>query len=169
MRIKGVEKRGKWSNVLIMKYSLVILAAIFFQVKSFAVINGTAVSVELVKVGNPNNTPNLTNGYGSVSYEYFISKYEVTIGEWCAFLNSVAKTSSAPFYSELYNTSMSSDYNSAGILRIGESGQFQYAVIGSPRRPITYVTWISAAMFCNWLQNGQGTNSYLYGSYEQLS
>lgn len=51
---------------------------------------------EFVTVGHPNNLPD-TNGwpteFGTVPYDYKISKFETKVSEYVAFLNSVATTS----------------------------------------------------------------------------
>jgi formylglycine-generating enzyme required for sulfatase activity len=115
--------------------------------------NARAITIDTVPVGNPGNAndPATGNLYGGVSYAYSIDKYEVTVGQYAAFLNAVASTDT---YS-LYNSSMATDLNVAGIARSGASGSYSYSVIGSPNHPITYVGWGDAARFSNWLNNGQ--------------
>jgi formylglycine-generating enzyme required for sulfatase activity len=112
------------------------------------------VTIDWVAVGDSGNS-NSQLGYGAVSYEFKIGKYEVTIGQYAAFLNAVAK---ADDYG-LYDTSMASDLNSAGISRTGSAGSYSYSVMNnggnSVNRPITYVSWWDAARFANWMHNGQ--------------
>ena len=105
-----------------------------------------AITIAMVPVGSPGNT-----GPGSVNYSYDIGKYEVTVGQCAAFLNAVSATDTYA----LYNPSMSTDLNIAGIDRSGASGSYTYSVIGSPNHPVTYVNWGDAARFSNWLHNGQ--------------
>jgi len=116
-----------------------------------------AISIETVAVGDIGNGNDPTTGYGSVGHSYNIGKYEVTIGQYTAFLNAVAATDT---YS-LYNTSMGTNMNVAGISRSGSSGSYTYAVMdnagSSANRPITYVSWFDAARFSNWMANGQPT------------
>jgi formylglycine-generating enzyme required for sulfatase activity len=95
------------------------------------------------------------DGYGAVSYSYQISRNETTIAQYAVFLNAVATTD--PY--GLYNTSMGSDANIAGIQRSGSDGNYVYSVIGGGNRPITYVNRFDAARFANWLHNGQQTGS----------
>jgi formylglycine-generating enzyme required for sulfatase activity len=119
-----------------------------------------AITYDLVPVGDAGNAAD-TTGYGAVAYDYQIGKYDVTIGQYAAFLNAVAK--SDPY--RLYNLDMANDMNIAGIAQSGSPGNFTYSVVGpygqygffasSENRPITWLTWFSAARFANWMANGQ--------------
>lgn len=108
-----------------------------------------AVTIDMVTVGNAGNlaqssTNASQNGFGAVAYVYQTGKYHVTIQQYTNFLNAVAATDT---YS-LYNTSMATDLNIAGISRSGSSGAYTYSVIGSSgNKPITYVSWFDAARF----------------------
>ena len=104
-----------------------------------------------------------TSGYGSVSYNYSIDKYDVTVGQYTDFLNAVAATDTFG----LYNPQMGTVPNIEGIARGGSSGSYTYSVIGaSADLPITYVSWGDAARFANWLQNGQPTGAQGAGTTE---
>ena len=130
-------------------------------------------SYETVPVGNLNNASDGVTGYGSVPYEYRIGKYEVTIGQYVNFLNAVAQTDT---YS-LYSTSMETDPNIAGIRRNGSPGSYAYSpippvgltptgtTVSAENRPVSYVSWFSAARFANWMSNGQGSGSTETGAY----
>jgi len=143
-------------------FRLVFSVGVAALIGSLAVSAGT-VTIDMVTVGNPGNA-NDTTGYGRVTYDYQIGKYEVTIGQYTEFLNAVAKTDT---YS-LYNTSMGTDQNIRGISRSGVSGSYSYSVIAASgsapnggvsaaNRPITYVSWWDSARFANWVANGQPT------------
>lgn len=110
---------------------------------------------ELVTIGNAGNPSDPLTGFGAVSYAFRIGKYDVTIKQYTDFLNAVAKVDTYG----LYNTSMRSDLNSAGIIRSGVSGSFTYTAMNnggnSANRPIAYVTWFNAARFANWMSNGK--------------
>src|SRR5205085_10833590 len=84
---------------------------------------------------------------------YLMGKYEVTLNQYAAFLNNVAKTDTYG----LYNSQMSAPPPTRGIARSGVSGSYTYSVIGTGNRPVVYVSWFDAARFVNWLHNGQPT------------
>ena len=114
----------------------------------------SALTIDTVPIGNPGNSndPATDNLYGSVNYFYRIGKYDVTVGQYAAFLNAVA-TANDKY--KLYDFRMASDLNVAGISQSVASGSFHYSVIGSTNHPITYVSWADAARFANWLNNEQ--------------
>jgi len=118
----------------------------------------TPITYDLVAVGNPGNA-NDTGGshIGAVAYDYQIGKYDVTIGQYTAFLNAVAATDT----NSLYNSRMGTDLNIAGISQTGGSGSYAYSVLGSANRPITYVSWWDSARFSNWMANGQPTGAQM--------
>ena len=155
-------------------WSLPALAVAFLGVVSGSLQATPLVTINMVEVGDPGNfSANATNasswgstyGYGAVGYDYRIGTYEVTIGQYNTFLNAVA--ASDPF--ELYNTSMGTDLNIAGITRSGSPGTYTYSVDGSGDRPITYVSFYNAAMFTNWLHNGATTSSSITSGAYQIS
>jgi formylglycine-generating enzyme required for sulfatase activity len=117
---------------------------------------GNETSLQFVTVGNPGNAAD-TTGYGAVPHTYKIGTYDVTLGQYTAFLNAVAKTDTYG----LYNSYMGSAFSTLGIQQSGSSGNYTYSVTGSYSQgvncPAFYVSWGDAARFCNWLQNGQLT------------
>ena len=123
-----------------------------------------AITIDTVPVGDAGNVndPGTFNRYGGVSYAYSIGKYEVTVGQYTAFLNAVA--ASDPY--SLYNPTMATEQDIAGIGRTGSSGNYVYNVIGSANHPIAYVSWGDAARFANWLQNGQPNGAEGNGTTE---
>jgi len=125
-----------------------------------------AVTVDLVTVGNPGNAPDTRTGsgslgYGSVGYNYSIGKYEVTAGQYTAFLNAVAATDTYGLYNPLMTNY---DYGSfqlgCQIQRNGSPASYTYSVGDSwANRPVNFVSWGDAARFTNWLTNGQPTGA----------
>jgi subtilisin family serine protease len=61
------------------------------------------LGIEMLAIGDPGNAAD-TNGLGSVGYEYQISKYEITLAQYAAFLNSVAKSDPNKLYAETMAT-----------------------------------------------------------------
>jgi formylglycine-generating enzyme required for sulfatase activity len=122
-----------------------------------------SVAIETVTVGNPGNPgeqSRLPQGdptfYGGVAYTYAIGKYEVTAGQYTAFLNAVAATDTR----NLYHTRMDYDADptreGCNIKRQGAPGSYTYSVAPDwADRPVNYVSWADAARFANWLHNGQ--------------
>ena len=56
-------------------------------------------SLQFVTVGDPGNAADTATGcYGSVGYTYQMGKYDVTVGQYCQFLNAVAKTDTYGLY-----------------------------------------------------------------------
>ncbi len=127
-----------------------LLAAV--AIASATSLSASSIPMTTVEVGDPGNAPDPATGgtLGSVGYNYNIGTYDVTLTQYTAFLNSVAR--SDPY--GLYNTSLATDLNVAGISRAGTSGSFRYAVIGDGQRPVTYVSWYDAVRFVNWLDDG---------------
>jgi formylglycine-generating enzyme required for sulfatase activity len=128
-----------------------------------------AITIPTVPVGNAGNAGDTqvmstdgTTGYGAVAYNYRIGTTEVTVSQYAAFLNAVG---GADTYG-LYNTNMGTDLAIAGIARSGSSGSYSYSVMGSPDKPIAYVTWGDAARFANWLHNGQPSGPQNAGTTE---
>ena len=122
------------------------------------------ISLEFVVVGDPGNAPDTRESNisgeqpGAVAYVYQIGKYDVTAAQYCRFLNAVAKADPGG----VYNSNMATtgrDRFGCGITRHGNPGGYAYAVIaGRENFPVNYVSWGSAARFCNWLHNGQPTS-----------
>ncbi len=132
-----------------------------------------AVNIETVPVGNPGNAGELSGasagGFGpdricgAVNYTYNIGKYEVTAGQYTAFLNAVAATDTYG----LYNTNMWSSSYGCRIERTGTSGSYTYSVAGDyANRPVDYVSYWDACRFTNWLHNNQPTGAQGAGTTE---
>ncbi|MDR1282755.1 MAG: formylglycine-generating enzyme family protein [Opitutaceae bacterium] len=120
------------------------------------------IDMAVVAVGYAGNEKDNT-GYGAVSYGYYIGKYEVTNGQYVAFLNAVAATDTYNLYNVFMNTHVR-----GGITRLGEAGEYSYALKSSDwaLKPVNFVSFYDAARFVNWLTNGQGeAGTTEYGLY----
>ncbi len=105
------------------------------------------LNIDFVYVDDAGNQSD-TNGIGAVSYDYLISKYEITNKQYIAFLNSVASTDSL----SLYRNEMSTE---GGIIRSGSDGNYTYRLIpGRENHPVNYVSFWDAIYFTNWLTSG---------------
>jgi formylglycine-generating enzyme required for sulfatase activity len=113
-----------------------------------------------VVVGDRMNEYDPDTGFGNVSYEYCINKFETTILEWCNFVNSIASYASAsgvPTDSDTYgviNNTFLSQVNHTEPS--GFPGNYEFVPIsGNENKPITDIDWLDTLRFCNWLNNGQ--------------
>jgi len=145
-----------------------LAAALILAAVGLAPLAASAVTIDWVAIGNPGNAADtpasncFAASCGSVSYDYQISKYEVTNAQYAEFLN--AKAASDPL--SLYSTSMGSDATNGGITQSGVSGSFTYAVkAGFANKPVNYVSFYDSLRFSNWLNNGQGSASTETGAY----
>ncbi|MCX5653403.1 MAG: SUMF1/EgtB/PvdO family nonheme iron enzyme [Planctomycetota bacterium] len=119
-----------------------------------------------VTVGNPGNagqwSGEVHGGYGpdrvcgAVAYTFNIGKFEVTAGQYTAFLNAVAKTDTYGLYNINMDTAVG--YRGCNIKRTGSSGSYAYSVASDwANRPVNCVSWGDAARFANWVTKGQPT------------
>ena len=151
-------------------FVFLLRAALLSIAVSLSPLLAHAVTIDVVAVGNPGNSAD-TNGFGVVASSYYISKYEVTIGQYVEFLNAVAVTDA----NGLFVTGMDTDRNIRGITQSGSDGSYSYAAAGpdgtsfgqsAANRPITFVSWENAARFANWMANGQPTGAQTAGTTE---
>jgi sulfatase modifying factor 1 len=113
------------------------------------------VTLALSPIGNAGNAADSSTGLGAVSYNFSIGTVDITVSQYATFLNSVA-TIADPF--GLYNSSLGTFSNGYGITQGGSAGSFSYFVVGtSGNDPIVDVSWLDAARFANWLNNGEKT------------
>lgn len=123
--------------------------------------------IETVNVTDSGNPPDADTGRGAVDHEFAIGAYEITVGQYLGFLNSVARVPTSPATKALWVKPMqdTASYVSAGLIARTGSGTdadpFVYTEIpdialgaSSSRRGILNISWFSAARFANWLQNG---------------
>src|SRR5262249_17847780 len=97
---------------------------------------------------------------------YNIGKYEVTVGQYTAFLNAVAKADPYGLY-KTPSPDSAVPSQVVTIQRTGSSPNFSYSVVADwANRPVTEVSWGDAARFANWLANGQPTGAESPGTTE---
>ena len=146
--------------------------AVFCAVAScLSFLAAHAVTIDMATVGNPGNAAD-TTGYGRVDYQYGIGKTHITIEQYCEFLNAVAKTDTYGLWTDDVNWAPVS-----GVSRTGSPGSYVYtptAPVGpsypgitAGNRPITKLSWFSAARFANWMANGQPAGSQIASTTER--
>jgi len=123
-------------------------------------------SLDMVEVGSPGNPPD-ANGRGAVAYRFRIARHEVTAAQWVEFLEHKGRGEPD---GALWNNDMDRERSGAGarceIRRSGEAGAFRHTVAREyADRPVTFVSFIDACRFCNWLHNGQGDGDTEDGAY----
>ncbi|MDR2430459.1 MAG: SUMF1/EgtB/PvdO family nonheme iron enzyme, partial [Puniceicoccales bacterium] len=130
---------------------------------------GLSKEISFAHIGDINNGQDTFNGtvYGDVGYEYYISKYEVTQGQWKDFLNAVATDRSVVDLAanagikNLYSSYMAHPNDAwNGIKRTETADTYSYSLLDEDvyaKRPVVYVSLLSAKRFCNWLTNGGGS------------
>lgn len=118
---------------------------------------GSSVVIPLVLVDSPGNAADARNSLGAVGYRYSIAKFEITAGQYVAFLNAVARSDPYGLYASNI-TDMSTWPTGPRITRSGDDGGYTYSVAADyADRPIDFISWGDAARFRNWLHNGQPT------------
>ena len=109
------------------------------------------------RAANESEAPGL-EGYpiGAVPYEYRLTRTEVTVTQWLSFARA-------------YDPFRTGDVEDPGLvgrfLRHNSSGY--YAIPGTEQFPAD-MSWRYAAVFCNWLHNGQvsSADAFSRGAYD---
>jgi formylglycine-generating enzyme len=160
-------------------YSVVVRGLLAMAIVAAAVVTQAEVIIDTVRVGNAGNasdTRYATPGYGAVGHTYNIGKYEVTAGQYTAFLNAVAATDTYGLYNEYMYSSSYYDFSGCKIRQSGSSGSYTYMVDANGdgvedadwlNRPVNYVSFWDAARFANWLHNGQPTGAQTSATTER--
>ena len=119
------------------------------NIASATIIRG--IDIDFVTIGNAGNAADTqvmstdsTTGYGAVSYEYSIGKYEITNAQWDTFV----AIAGAPTGSM------------AGFL---DNAYDENAYFIGIQQPTNKVSWYEAAQFCNYLTTGdKSQGAYLF-------
>jgi formylglycine-generating enzyme required for sulfatase activity len=126
------------------------------------------VVMETISVGNAGNAGEQSRlqcchdptSYGAVAYAYSIGRYEVTAGQYTAFLNAVAASDPEALYHPKMDYDADPSRGGCNIKRHGAPGSYTYSVAPDwADRPVNYVSWADAARFANWLHKGQPTGA----------
>jgi formylglycine-generating enzyme required for sulfatase activity len=120
---------------------------------------------DFATIGAVGNTPylgtgpfgSLTTGRGGVSYEYRVSRTEITTSQWMEFLNTfsvqpVAIAATAPVFPWVGGTSWGAipdaSYTGPGFRNV-----LRTDIPNAGQVPVLGVTWNMAALYCNWLHH----------------
>lgn len=137
------------------------------------------ICIDVVAVENAGNNPDPDTGLGAVSHAFAIGSYEVTVGQYVQFLNSVATrpmdlpVDKRAAIEELWQPDMLHTHAYVvpnGVVARSGAGTaaqpFAYAEIPdehlgaqSSRRGMLNISWFAAARFANWLHNGARDDS----------
>ncbi len=113
------------------------------------------VSLDWVTVGDASNEWDV-NGYGSVTREFRIMKFEFTNAQYVTFLNAVDPQGTNP--NDIWSTSMGSEARGGISFVSGNAAGGKYVVKANMGdKPVNYVSWFDAARVANWLHNGAQT------------
>ncbi len=110
---------------------------------------------DFLTIGSPNNAPyqtdnleSLTNGRGSVAYEYRISRTEVTSQQWMEFINTYSGELGDPYHFSLASGGFMPDSSYSG-----PGSRWTLISPSLANAPVFGISWRQAAMYMNWLHN----------------
>lgn len=128
------------------------LIAGLLPVASPAHAPSVARPLEFVLVGDPGAPAEPKTGLGRVNTRFYMGRHEITNAQYAQFLNAVAAQTNPH---GLWHRNQA-EGPMGFIRRVGERGQYRYIVpSGLENLPVVYVSWFSAARYCNWLHFGQ--------------
>ena len=141
---------------------LVTVLAVLARIASGDVFNMPSgqTALQFVTVGNAatlcEDTRYSDSIRGEVDYAYRVGKFEITAGQYCEFLNAVAqyKVPNSQNTLALYQASMWTATDGCRIRQTATIPGYMYSYSVAPdyaNRPVNFVSWASAAQFCNWL------------------
>jgi Sulfatase-modifying factor enzyme 1 len=109
--------------------------------------------ISYVTIGDAGNLPDpfaYPESWGSVDYEFEISTTPVTVVQWLAHLNTVARKEDN---NGLWNDAMP-------IIRNGTQGRYSYSLKDPDKKnqPITHVSYTNAKSYCQWQSDTSGNS-----------
>lgn len=112
----------------------------------------------------------LDSKLGQVNYLYNIQDQLITNLEYCNYLNTIDPSGSKQY--GIYDERMSTD-PAGGIIydSCNEIGSKYTVKNNFLNKPVTFIKWVMAAQYCNWLTNNQTSDilSITSGSYDIAS
>ena len=125
--------------------------------------NTDTVEIDWVVIGSPGNAPDDT-GFGTVDYEYHISRTELTQRQWAVFLNAVDPAGRDVF--RLGGHCLESSMCEGVRKNQTNPDGSKYSVDCCHAELPVHASWYSSLRFCNWLHNGQGNGDTETGAYD---
>jgi len=125
--------------------------------------------IEFVTVGAPGNAPwtggGFNNNRGHVDYEYRIGKYEVTTSQWADFMNAAFDRPSDDRIPHVFAPFI---WGAVGTTPNNPGGSRWTVPTGNEMLPTGGIDWRTAAIYTNWLHNGQSSDrsAFLSGAYD---
>jgi sulfatase modifying factor 1 len=125
--------------------------------------------IDFVTVGAPGNAAwqggGDSNGKGAVAYEYRIGRLEVTTSQWAEFFNAALDR---PANDRLPHVVAPSIWGATGTTPQSPGGRRWNVPAGNEMRPVSGLTWRTAAMYANWLHNDKSTDrsAFMNGAYD---
>jgi formylglycine-generating enzyme required for sulfatase activity len=117
-----------------------------------ACVNPAAAFALVADAGNPADAHSGSANLGDVSYDFQIQNSEVTNAQYMEMLAAVAVLDDP---NGLFNTQMADDPR-GGLMRSGSPPSYAYQVKPSMAdKPVNFVSWLDAARYTNWLENGK--------------
>jgi hypothetical protein len=114
-------------------------------------------------IANTNNAEDTHEdgcGFGQVSYEYMIKQNLITNSEYCEFLNSADPLGLNEL--DLYHNDMNNHIT--GGISFDDCGGYGLKYSAKPfmhNKPVTFVSWLKAAKYVNWLNNNIALETYI--------
>jgi sulfatase modifying factor 1 len=125
--------------------------------------------IDFVTIGAPGNAAwqggGISNGKGAVAYEYRIGRLEVTTSQWAEFFNAALDR---PANDRLPHVVAPSIWGATGTTPQSPGGRRWNVPAGNEMRPVSGLTWRTAAMYANWLHNEKSTDrsAFMNGAYD---
>ncbi len=167
-----LQQKGRFvmSRIILTVLAIAALAAVS-PCAFGGVVTASYEGMPLVQVGDAGNTAN-TDSCGSVAYSYYAGQYDVTVDQYCTFLNGVAGLGDT--YGLIPTTKFQAPGTQNNVTEVTQSGAgtvanpYTYApssgiiaggtYVGNPFNysgyPIFKLSWTMAARYVNWLDNG---------------
>ncbi len=128
--------------------------------------------IDLVRVGSVGNAPWMGNGQsgdmaigrGSVGYEYSMGRLEVTTAQWAEFFSAYYDRPAQLNIQWIHPPTAWGAIPATGI-----NGGSRFVVpAGNENLPVGGISWRTAAIYCNWLNNNKSTDpiAFVNGAYD---